>query len=333
MVRIAPVALPLRRCVLTAGAALSAMVMQPSFAEHHDIDTEQPFDFSALTIQEEIAQADSVDPESSSQANLEAGADQGNTEDLAKQAQNPIASMISFPIQWNATPGTQWAPSLIDPSARDNRTQNVVNVQPVVPFKISNDLTLVTRTIVPIVNQPWADGVDFTAIGDINPSVFFVPTLMGNLTIGLGPTLIIPSATDIRISSQRWSAGPSAVVVYTKGPWVLGGLANNVWSFSGRGGKDVNKLLIQPFLNYNMPKGWYITSSPVITNDWNADDGKGWMVPIGAGIGRVFKIGNQPVNASLSAYWNAIRPEIFGEKLQGEFTIRTQVQFLFPTGS
>ncbi len=309
------------------------MVMQPSFAENHDIGPEQPFDFSELTIQEKIAQADSADPESSSQANLEAGADQDNTEDLAKEAQNPIASMISFPIQWNATPGTQWAPSLIDPSARDNRTQNVVNVQPVVPFKLSNDLTLVTRTIVPIVNQPWADGVDFTAIGDINPSVWLVPTLKGNLTIGLGPTLIIPSATDIRISSQRWSAGPSVVVVYSTGPWVLGGLANNVWSFSGRGAKDVNKLLIQPFLNYNMPKGWYITSSPVITNDWNADDGKGWMVPVGAGIGRVFKIGDQPVNASLSAYWNAVRPEIFGEKLQGEFTIRTQVQFLFPTGS
>ena len=333
MVRIAPVALPLRRCVLTAGAALSAMVMQPSFAEHHDIGPEQPFDFSALTIQEEIAQADSADPESSSQANLDAGSDQGSAEALAKQAQNPIASMISFPIQWNATPETQWAPSLIDPSARDNRTQNVINVQPVVPFKVSNDLPLVTRTIVPIVNQPWADGVDFTAIGDINPSVFFVPTLKGNLTVGLGPTLIMPSATDIRISSQRWSAGPSAVFVYSKGPWVLGGLANNVWSFSGRGGKDVNKLLIQPFLNYNMPKGWYITSSPVITNDWNADDGKGWMVPIGAGIGRVFKIGDQPVNASLSAYWNAVRPEIFGEKLQGDFTIRTQIQFLFPTGS
>lgn len=308
------------------------MVMQPSFAEHHGIGNEQPFDFSALTIQEKIAQADTADPESSSQANLEAGADQDNTEDLAKEAQNPIASMISFPIQWNATPGTQWAPSLIDPSASDNRTQNVVNVQPVVPFKVSNDLTLVTRTIVPIVNQPWADGVDFTAIGDINPSVWLVPTLKGNLTIGLGPTLIIPSATDIRISSQRWSAGPSVVVVYSTGPWVLGGLANNIWSFSGHGAKDVNKLLIQPFLNYNMPKGWYITSSPVITNDWNADDGKGWMVPIGAGIGRVFKIGNQPVNASLSAYWNAVRTEIFGEKLQGDFTIRTQVQFLFPTG-
>ena len=333
MVRIAQVALPLRRIVLTAGAAISAMVMQPSLAENHDIGTEQPFDFSALTIQEEIAQADSADPESSSQANQEAGADEGNTEDLAKQAQNPIASMISFPIQWNATPGTQWAPSSIDPSASDNRTLNIINVQPVVPFKVSNDLTLVTRTIVPIVNQPWADGVDFTAIGDINPSVWFVPTLKGNLTIGLGPTLIIPSATDIRISSQRWSAGPSAVVVYTKGPWVLGGLANNVWSFSGDGGKDVNKLLIQPFLNYNMPKGWYFTSSPVITNDWNADEGKGWMVPIGAGIGRVFKIGDQPVNASLSAYWNVIRPEILGEKLQGDFTIRTQVQFLFPTGS
>ena len=156
----------------------------------------------------------------------------------------------------------------------------VVNIQPVVPFKVSDGLTLVTRTIVPFISQPWARGTSIQSLGDINPSVFFVPTLKGNFTVGVGPTMIIPSATDNRLSSQRWSAGPTGVLVYTKGPIVAGGLINNVWSFAGDGKRDVNKMLIQPFLNYNLPKGWYLTSSPIITADWTSEDNKGWTVPV-----------------------------------------------------
>ena len=107
---------------------------------------------------------------------------------------------------------------------------------------------------------------------------------------------------------------------------------NNVWSFAGDGKKDVNQMLIQPFLNYNLPKGWYLTSSPIITANWTNEDNKGWTVPVGAGVGRVFVLGTQPVNASLSAYYNAVKPEIAGETLFGDWTFRAQVQFLFPTG-
>jgi len=205
-------------------------------------------------------------------------------------------------------------------------------VQPVIPFKVSEGLTLVTRTIVPFISQPFARSTSIQGLGDINPSVFFVPTLKGNFTVGVGPTVVIPSATDSRLSSGRWSAGPTGVLVYTKGKIVAGGLINNVWSFAGGGKKDVNKMLIQPFLNYNLPKGWYLSSSPIITADWMSEDNKGWTVPVGAGIGRVFKLGTQPINASLSAYYNAIKPEIAGETLMGDWTFRLQAQFLFPTG-
>ncbi|MCP4798541.1 MAG: neuromedin U [bacterium] len=316
-------------------AVLGSFADQPSSAQQRNSAATKAFDFSALTIPQHVAQHnESIAPaeqDMNAAGNHSSASSAEGTENLAKEAQNPIASMISFPIQWNATPATQWAPSLIDPKAKRNRTQNIVNIQPVVPFSVSKDLTIVTRTIVPFVNQPWANGTDINGLGDINPSVFFVPTLKGDLTIGLGPTMVIPSATDIRLSSQRWSAGPSAVMVYSKGPWVLGGLANNIWSFAGSSGRDVNKLLVQPFINYNMPKGWYLTSSPVITSNWNAKDNEGWTVPLGIGIGRVFKIGSQPVNASLSGYWNIVKPKILGEELMGDFTIRTQIQFLFPT--
>ena len=257
---------------------------------------------------------------------------------LAKAAQNPIASMSSLPIQWNSTPSTQWAPRLPIPGtvptryvkAEPNQTVNVVNVQPVIPFSVSKSLTLVTRTIVPLISQPWANGSSIQSLGDINPSVFFVPTLKGNFTVGVGPTMVIPTATDQRLSSKRWSAGPTGVLVYTKGPIVAGGLINNIWSFSGDGGRDVNKMLIQPFLNYNLPKGWYLTSSPIITANWNHPDNKGWTVPVGIGVGRVFVVGTQPINASLSAYYNAVKPEVGGQELLGDWTFRAQVQFLFP---
>ena len=257
---------------------------------------------------------------------------------LAKAAQNPIASMSSLPIQWNATPSTQWAPRLPIPGtvptqyvkAEPNQTLNVVNVQPVIPFKVNKDITLVTRTIVPFVSQPWANGSSIQSLGDINPSLFVVPTLKGNFTVGVGPTLVIPSATDNRLSSKRWSAGPTGVVVYTKGPIVAGGLINNIWSFAGEDGRDVNKMLIQPFLNYNLPNGWYLSSSPIITANWNHPENKGWTVPVGAGVGRVFVVGTQPINASLSAYYNVVKPEVAGQTLLGDWTIRAQVQFLFP---
>jgi hypothetical protein len=295
------------------------------------------FDFTPLVLsQTELAQASSTQqPSGTDNQPVTVTADESKAEEegsLAQAAQNPIASLISLPIQWNSTPNTQWAPNLLDPSAKHNQTQNVVNVQPVVPFKVSDDLTLVTRTIVPFISQPWAGGTSIQTLGDINPSVFFVPTLKGNFTVGIGPTLVIPSATDSRIGSQRWSAGPTAVLVYTKGQIVAGGLVNNIWSFAGEGKSDVNKMLIQPFLNYNLPKGWYLTSSPIITANWNNADNKGWTVPVGAGFGRVFVLGTQPVNASLSAYYNVVKPEIAGETLFGDWTFRAQVQFLFPTG-
>ena len=306
------------------------------------------FDFTPLLLTEAtIAQSGSDQPQpvtGNEPVSVTPGESKAKEEgSLAKAAQNPIASLISLPIQWNSTPSTQWAPNVTIPSAdpslppvrtnfKANQTQNVVNVQPVIPFKVSDGLTLVTRTIVPFISQPGPRGTSIQSLGDINPSVFFVPTLKGNFTVGVGPTVVIPSATDNRLSSKRWSAGPTGVLVYTKGPIVAGGLINNIWSFAGDDGRDVNKMLIQPFLNYNLPKGWYLTSSPIITANWNQAENKGWTVPVGAGFGRVFVLGTQPVNASLSAYYNAVKPEVAGQTLIGDWTFRAQVQFLFPTG-
>lgn len=301
------------------------------------------FDWSPVTLAAGPAPQNSGPPgdgaaqqepagEADSQPVLEQEAREGRTEALAKEAQNPVANLISLPIQWNATPGSQWAPQAIDPSAEANRTLNVWNVQPVVPFRLNQNYVLITRTIVPVIQRPLAGGADVIGIGDINPTLFLVPRTRSRLQIGFGPTLVIPSATDVQLSSQRWSAGPAAVAVYTRGPLVAGMLANTIWSFAGVGGRDIQSTLIQPFINYNLAKGWYLASSPIITADWTARNGQGWTVPIGGGFGRIFRIGRQPFNASLQGFWNVARPEVLGDRLPGPVTIRLQIQALFPTG-
>ena len=110
------------------------------------------------------------------------------------------------------------------------------------------------------------------------------------------------------------------------GPWVFGALANNQWSYAGWGKQNVNQMLIQPFVNYNLDKGWYLVSSPVITANWEADSGNVWTLPVGGGVGRLFKIGKMPVNMQLAAYWNAEKPDYVG----ADWQLRFQIQFLFP---
>lgn len=239
---------------------------------------------------------------------------------LAKEAQNPIANLISLPLQNNTNFG--YGP-------QGQRTQNVLNIQPVIPVPLSKDLLLVTRTIVPVIYQPTsASGNEGeVGLGDINPSFFFVPRTKSNITWGVGPTFVLPTATQSFTGQGKWSAGPTGVVLVTTRRMVFGALANNVWSFAGsRDRQSVNQLLIQPFFNYNFSKGWYLTASPIITSNWEAANGvEKWTVPIGGGFGRVFAIGEQKVNASLQAFWNVVKPDG-----AGDWTLRAQFQFLFP---
>lgn len=242
-------------------------------------------------------------------------------DDLAKKAQNPIASLISVPLQNNTNFG-------IGPH---KRTQNVLNIQPVIPFNLNKNWLLVTRWILPVVYQPdvlETSGGRF-GLGDFNPTFFFVPSpritgLSKDLLIGFGPTVQLPTATSDRLGAQKWGLGPSLVVVYTPGKWVVGGLVSNIWSL-GDGSKATNQFLFQPFVNYNLPNGWYLTTSPVITANWNADPSNRWVAPVGGGVGKILRVGKLPLNISLQAYYNLVETD-FGP----DWTLRFQVQFLFP---
>ncbi len=146
---------------------------------------------------------------------------------------------------------------------------------------------------------------------------------------GAGPAFQFPTATDDELGTGKWSAGPGFVVFLSdKALHVTTGfLILNLWSFAGDEDRaNVNAMTLQPFLNYNLPKGWYLTSSPLITANWEADDDNRWTVPIGGGIGRIFKIGHQPINANIAAYYNVVTPDDTGANWQ----LRAAVDIPFP---
>ena len=171
--------------------------------------------------------------------------------DLAKKTQNPVADLISVPFQNNVNFGV----------GPQDDVQYILNVQPVIPFRLSEDWNLISRTIVPLIYQPeLAPGVgEVFGLGDIQQSLFFSPAKPGKLIWGVGPIFQFPSATDDSLGQGKWGAGPTAVALTVHGPWVLGALINNVWSFAGDSDRrDVNQMLIQPFVNYNLPDAWYL---------------------------------------------------------------------------
>jgi hypothetical protein len=261
---------------------------------------------------------------------------ESSTEELAKKTQNPVADLISVPLQNNFNFGAGF---------NHNKMIYILNVQPVIPIHLNDEWNLITRTIMPIINQPslfpTAGGLVHsttgTGLGDINPTVFLSPAKSGELIWGIGPTMTLPTATDRDLGSGQWSMGPAAVALAIQGHWVYGALMNNQWSVAGWGDKPVNAMLLQWFVNYNLPDGWYLTTSPIVTADWKADKaGDVWTVPLGGGVGKLFRLGQilpleghpiakLPINTQLAAYGNVAKPE-FGPAWQ----LRFQIQFLFP---
>ncbi len=237
-------------------------------------------------------------------------------EALAKAAQNPVAKLISVPFQNDFNFGV----------GPNNAVQYILNVQPVIPISLSEDWNLITRTIMPIISQPPQPGVrSASGLGDINPTFFFSPAKSKKFIWGAGPTFTFPTATDSMLGNGKWCAGPAAVALTMQGHWVIGALANNQWSFAGWGDRNVNAMLVQPFVNYNLPHGWYLVTAPIITADWEANSDNRWTVPVGGGVGKIQRFGKLPVNFQLQAFYNVEKPDN-----GADWQLRFQVQFLFP---
>jgi hypothetical protein len=240
---------------------------------------------------------------------------------LEKDVQNPVASLTLVPFQNSSN---------FD-AGPFNRTQNLLQIQPVIPVNISSNWKVIARIVQPVTWQPYTNqntGGEY-GFGDMAPDFFFSPRHPGKLMWGVGPAFTIPTATDNVLGQGKLSMGPSAVALVQPGKWTIVNLVFNVWSVAGSGSRPpVNQMLDQYFITRNLKKGWYVTSAPIITANWNASKGNVWTVPFGGGFGRVQKLGNQPVNWKVEFFGNAVHP-------QGgsSWTMRLTLALLYPKHS
>jgi hypothetical protein len=238
--------------------------------------------------------------------------------ELAKKTQNPVSDLISVPFQSNFN---------FNVGPKDEM-QYVLNIQPVAPLNLGDHWMLINRPILPVIYQPTlAPGVgDEWGLGDLTYQAYLSPRGEGEFIWGAGVALVFPTNTDDIFGSDKWSAGPGFVGLWMHGPWVIGGLVNNVWSYAGPSGEpDVNFMTLQPIANYNFGQGWYLASAPIITADWEADSDERWTVPIGGGLGKIMRWGKLPVNGQVQAFWNAEHPSH-----AANWQLRVQIQLLFP---
>ena len=238
---------------------------------------------------------------------------------LAKQLANPVASLISVPFQFN------WDRNV---GPADDGRRTTLNIQPVIPVSIARDWNLISRTILPVIDQenvfPGA-GSQF-GLGDTVQSLFLSPKepTAGGLIWGVGPVFLLPTATDDLLGTGKWGAGPTGVALTQKGPWTLGVLANHIWSVAGSSNRpDVNSTFLQPFVVYTTPDGWTFSMNTESTYDWENDQ---WNVPIGAFVGKVTNIGGQLVQFQAGPRYYADSPDS-GPKGWG---FRFNVVLLFP---
>jgi hypothetical protein len=277
----------------------------------------------ALIIILAIIAASVVQAIAQDEAKPSATQDQGGG-DLRSAVQNPISSLISLPFKFT-----------FDYGAPDGEA-SFLNIQPVVPITVGN-WNLVNRAIVPLVHTSGEvagtpgipnpiEGNGATGLGDINYSLFFSPVKYDKVIWGIGPSITLPTATDKEIGSEKWSAGPTGVVLFQPKWGTFGMLARHLGSFAGDSDrKNINQSLFEPFVNYNLPNGWYLLTDLVITANWDLDSSDIWTVPLGGGVGKLFKIGKQVINARTEAYYNVEKPDNAPDWQWG-FT----VQFLFP---
>jgi hypothetical protein len=244
-------------------------------------------------------------------------------EDLRAKTQNPVGSLYSVPLENN-----------FDFGAPDGGAY-VLNIQPVIPITVGS-VNLISRVIIPIASvQGFIEGLPglpegtpgdgATGLGDINYSLFLSPADPGKLIWGVGPSFGLRTATDPQLGSGKWTMGPTVVVLTQPKPWSMGVLLRQLWSYAGDPDRsDVSQFLVQPFVNYNLPGGWYLVSDPVITANWKSDSGV-WTVPLGAGFGKLFAIGNQPINSRILAFYNVARPDA-----APDWALKFTIQLLFP---
>ena len=237
--------------------------------------------------------------------------------ELQKKLANPISDLVSVPFQFN------WSQDV----GPNDQTQFLLNVQPVMPFKLNEDWNMIARMIVPFLSQPPLSdgGAPAFGVSDVLTSLFFSPS-KGGLTWGVGPAISFPSTNIPTLGTEKWSAGPTVVALKQSGPWTYGVLWNQIWSFSGNPSRsDVSQMFVQPFLAYNTKSKWTFTLQSETTANWKAVEGEKWSVPINVLFAKLSSFGVFPASYQFGFGVFAAHPEI-----GPSWKIRTAIVILLP---
>jgi hypothetical protein len=221
--------------------------------------------------------------------------------ELARKLTNPVSDLVSVPFQFN------WEQN-VGPA---DETRFVLNVQPVIPFSINQDWNMIARVIVPFVSQPALveGGAPAFGVSDVLASFFFSPRA-GSLIWGVGPVVSLPSTSFPTLGTGKWSAGPTAVVLKQTGPWTVGALWNQVWSFSGNVERsDVNQMFLQPFVAYQANRTITLTVQSETTANWKNEEDR-WTVPINVVVAKLSTFGVFPASYQLGVGAYPVHPQI-----------------------
>ena len=248
-----------------------------------------------------------------------AQASSGGKSDLATSSANPIASMITLPIQNNFSFGVGDA----------DRMQWTTNLQPVLPFKLNKNLSFINRVIIPITHKPTnAEDGGTWGVGNLNWTMYVVPKVLKvskgiNFTWGMGPVLSIPTSTNAELGGDSFGIGATAVGLFMTKHFVGGIMAGFSDSYKT---DDLRTFFAQYFFTWNIKNGWFVNSVPTFSANFNAPEGQKWNVPLGGGGGKLVKFGGQPIKLFAQAFTNVVKPDA-----GGDWSFQFMMIFLFPT--
>jgi hypothetical protein len=237
--------------------------------------------------------------------------------ELAKKLSNPVASLISVPLQYNYD--QNYGPD-------EDGSKSLLNIQPVWPFSFGEDWNLITRTIIPVVaQQDIPPGTDRSGLGDTMQSFFFSPKEpVGGCILAAGPVFLYPTATDDVLGGGKWGVGPTVLALRQDGGWTYGLLANHLESFAGEGGRaDLSATFLQPFVSYVTKTKTTVGLNTETSYDW---ENERWSVPVNLTVAQLVKVGKLPLSLTAGLRYWAESPEDGPE----DFGVRAGVTFLFP---
>jgi len=236
--------------------------------------------------------------------------------ELAKKLANPIASLISIPLQNNTDYGI----------GDLNGSRNTMNIQPVVPIALNRNINVITRLILPVITQYniTESAEKQSGISDAVLSAFFSPSQSEKLTWGVGPAFLLPTGTNDFLTTDKLGVGPTAIALKQTNGWTIGGLINQIWSIAGSDDRpDVSQMFLQPFVVYNWKSGARVGGNLEWTQNWKSSDATIWLNPT---FSAVSALGKQKVQWVIGPRINLAAPD----DAKADWGWRAVLIFLFP---